>query len=636
MGKPAAPRPTDPTIAIGAQTQSNADTARLQSQLNNVNDYGPYGSVTYQRNGDQWSRYEQPSADVQQQIDSTVDAQNQALGVANRQIGRVDEALSTPLSLNGLPNLESEAIEPGMYGYDAQQAPQLSGNFGYGGGSKGAPQNLDVGGGARGAGNQALLASRHASMAGASAPAGAGASMPAADGAGQGGGYPIQQVQGQVEQSPVRLGFDNGPAVQQQIGEAGQIATGTPTQQLRNGFDPGQSVQGQVGPTDFSADRQAVTDAVYGQARSRLDPMFNQQEDHLRTRLANQGISQNDAAYGNAMDDFSRGRNDAYNQALYSGIQQGAAEQGQLFGERVQQGQFANQAAGQQYAQSQGQAAFANDAADRTFGQNLAANSFQNQAQQQQYAQQQGRGQFANQAAQQIYDRNQGEAGFYNQGVGQLFNQRLQGGEFANQAAGQQFQQGLTAQDFANQTAQQGFENQRTSAQDANAVRQQMFANQITNLNATNAARGQALQERAYVQNQPINQLSTLLGLGSQVQMPQAAPGGNTGVSPTDVVGAYANYDRGNQAAYQAKMSALGGLLGGLGSVGSAAIKASDRRLKRDIVPLWKRDGLMWYAYRYLWSPAIRFGVMAQEVARTRPEAVVRLGPWLAVNYGAL
>jgi hypothetical protein len=623
MNKPQAPKPTDPTVAIGAQTQSNAETARLQSQLNNVNDYGPYGSVTYQRNGDQWSRYEQPSADVLQQIDATVDAQNQALGTATRQIGRVDQALSTPLSLNGLPNLESEAIEPGMYGYDAQQTPQLSGNFGYGAGAKGAPQNLDFGG-ARGAGNQALLASR------------SGASMAGADGAAQGGGYPIQQVQGQVEQSPVRLGFDNGPAVQQQIGDAGPMATQTQTQQLKSAFDPGQQVQGQVGPTDFSADRQAVTDAVYGQARSRLDPMFNQQEDRLRSRLANQGISQNDAAYGNAMDDFSRGRNDAYNQALYSGIQQGAAEQGQLFGERVQQGQFANQAAGQEYAQNQGQAAFANDAADRTFGQNLAAGSFQNQAQQQQYAQQQGRGQFANQAAQQIYDRNQGEAGFYNQGVGQLFGQRLQGAEFANQAAGQQFGQALTAQDFANQTAQQGFENQRTSAQDANAVRQQMFSNQVTNLNATNAARGQALQERAYVQNQPINQLSTLLGLGSQVQMPQGAPGGNTGVSPTDVVGAYANYDRGNQAAYQSKMSALSGLLGGLGSVGSAAIKASDRRLKRDIVPLWKRDGLMWYAYRYVWSPAIRFGVMAQEVARMRPEAVVRLGPWLAVNYGAL
>lgn len=69
-----------------------------------------------------------------------------------------------------------------------------------------------------------------------------------------------------------------------------------------------------------------------------------------------------------------------------------------------------------------------------------------------------------------------------------------------------------------------------------------------------------------------------------------------------------------------------------------AALFASDRRLKTDIVKLYERpDGLGVYLYRYLWSPLRFIGVMAQEVLAVKPEAVVALpSGFLAVDYGRL
>ena len=108
-------------------------------------------------------------------------------------------------------------------------------------------------------------------------------------------------------------------------------------------------------------------------------------------------------------------------------------------------------------------------------------------------------------------------------------------------------------------------------------------------------------------------------------------------VQPTDVLGAYALNQQQRQANYQSQMGMFNGLMGGLFGLGSSAIMASDRRLKRDIVKLGELpDGLGVYAYRYLWSPLRHVGVMAQDVANLRPWALRSLGEWLAVDYGAL
>jgi outer membrane immunogenic protein len=89
-----------------------------------------------------------------------------------------------------------------------------------------------------------------------------------------------------------------------------------------------------------------------------------------------------------------------------------------------------------------------------------------------------------------------------------------------------------------------------------------------------------------------------------------------------------------------------GGYIGGHGgaawgldtnAIYTAAVP-SDIRLKRDIVLVGHLDnGIGLYRYRYLWDDTVYVGVMAQEVAWLRPDAVVRgLDDYLRVDYGRL
>jgi hypothetical protein len=83
----------------------------------------------------------------------------------------------------------------------------------------------------------------------------------------------------------------------------------------------------------------------------------------------------------------------------------------------------------------------------------------------------------------------------------------------------------------------------------------------------------------------------------------------------------------------------FGGLLGGLGTAASLGWKPfSDERLKEDIKRVGETDeGLPIYTYKYKWGGPPMMGVMAQDVARVKPEAVSvqPLGgtPYLAVDY---
>ena len=64
----------------------------------------------------------------------------------------------------------------------------------------------------------------------------------------------------------------------------------------------------------------------------------------------------------------------------------------------------------------------------------------------------------------------------------------------------------------------------------------------------------------------------------------------------------------------------------------------SDIRVKRDIVPVKRLDnGIGLYRYRYNWSDQLYVGMMAQEVAKVFPAAVVRgVDGYLRVDYGRL
>lgn len=126
-------------------------------------------------------------------------------------------------------------------------------------------------------------------------------------------------------------------------------------------------------PTDFNAATKQAQDAVYNQATSRLDPQWQQAQEQLDSKLANQGVTQGSQAYQTAEDNFQRQKTDAYNQANYSAVGAGNALEGQLYGQALAgrqegvneantQGQFANDAQAQQYAQALQNAQFGNQA----------------------------------------------------------------------------------------------------------------------------------------------------------------------------------------------------------------------------------------------------------------------------------
>lgn len=83
----------------------------------------------------------------------------------------------------------------------------------------------------------------------------------------------------------------------------------------------------------------------------------------------------------------------------------------------------------------------------------------------------------------------------------------------------------------------------------------------------------------------------------------------------------------------------IGGAWGNDASAVYSSVSGSDIRLKHDVVLIARLDnGLGLYRYRYLWSDTVYVGVMAQEVALLRPDAIVRdsLDDYLRVDYGRL
>ena len=137
--------------------------------------------------------------------------------------------------------------------------------------------------------------------------------------------------------------------------------------------------------------------------------------------------------------------------------------------------------------------------------------------------------------------------------------------------------QGLSENNEATRNLRQDFSRDRTDAyaNAQNMALQQGLQSGIAAGTFGNQARNQGLQERAYVQNQPLNQLSALLGTG-QVGMPQGIQYTPTSVGQTDVLGANAlSLNQQNQN-YQARQQQGSGLMGGLFSLGTAAIGATN------------------------------------------------------------
>lgn len=212
--------------------------------------------------------------------------------------------------------------------------------------------------------------------------------------------------------------------------------------------------------------------------------------------------------------------------------------------------------------------------------------------------------------------------------AGQLFSQDLQGGQFANQAQAQRYGQNQGQAAFNNQAQGQQFSQGQAQGGFANQAAQQ---NNMANLQAGNfnqQLRQQQIAERLQQRNQPLNELNSLLG-GQQINSPNM-PTFNLGgkaENPQLMNAANQGYQA-NMDSFNAQSAGRSGMMQGIGSLAAAAAMAfSDKRLKDDIKPLFSlggEDNIKLYSFNFKPTGERKVGVLAQEVQKKRPDAVMQ------------
>lgn len=210
---------------------------------------------------------------------------------------------------------------------------------------------------------------------------------------------------------------------------------------------------------------------------------------------------------------------------------------------------------------------------------------------------------------------------------------------YNNQLAGNA--QNMQALNFGNQamSQQQGLD--QNVMQFNNTNLQNQFSQQQNLANYQNQLRQQQISEAQMRQLQPLNNINALL-TGQQVGMPQMPSfNANQAAQPVNYLGAaqaQGNYNMQNQQMQNASQSStIGGIGSLLGTAAGAAMMFSDKRLKRDVQFIKKFGKLNWYRYRYVGSDEVHEGVLAHEVKKVQPEAVVRhANGYDMVNYGLL
>lgn len=313
-----------------------------------------------------------------------------------------------------------------------------------------------------------------------------------------------------LEQRPLKGAFDPGGQVQMgvsPINVSGQLAgAGAIGRDL--GFG---SLGALPGAQDFSSERTRVENALFERQAGRINPQFDRDIDRRITQLANQGITEfsNPVAFEEGLRPFIEGRTDALDRASMGAITGAGGEQSRMFGDVLA-------ARSQRAGELSQQGTFGNLAQGQLFGQNLAA------------------GQFGMAAA------------------GQNFGQQLAAGEFANQAQQQQFGQNAFGAEFFNTAQGQRF------LQDQGILQGDLASGQFGN-----QTRDAFIQELILQRNQPLNELSALLGGGPALGTPSFRDAPGFQMASPDVMGLGA-------ARMQADAAKGGGMFGALGKLGGA------------------------------------------------------------------
>jgi hypothetical protein len=158
-------------------------------------------------------------------------------------------------------------------------------------------------------------------------------------------------------------------------------------------------------------------------------------------------------------------------------------------------------------------------------------------------------------------------------------------------------------------------------------------------------ARQSALQEQAYLRNEPLNTLNAVRS-GAQVQGPSFVNSAQQATTAgPDLLGAQQMGYNAQLAASNAQNASNNAMTSGLFSLGGAALM-SDIRTKENIEPIGiANNGLTVYKYEYkpefkdheLAGSGVHYGYMAQEVEQVYPYAVKTLNDgYKVVDYGLL
>lgn len=200
-----------------------------------------------------------------------------------------------------------------------------------------------------------------------------------------------------------------------------------------------------------------------------------------------------------------------------------------------------------------------------------------------------------------------------------------------------QFQKGEEAlrTRMANQGIVEGSEAYSNAMQDFNQGRETAYR-QARNeaIGGAGNESNQMLAQALTLRNQPLNEFNALRS-ASPVAMPSFEGTAQAGTNPADISGNIYNSYAGNMGIYNTKAGQYNNLMSGLFGLGAAGIMASDERVKEDIEHVGELDsGDPIYLFRYKGSDDPHVGVMAQEVEKKDPEAVIPINGVKHVNYG--
>ena len=413
------------------------------------------------------------------------------------------------------------------------------------------------------------------------------------------GDFGLQQLEGlptdplTAEGLPDRITRVGGPQIQRQLDPSNINLTGSFDAPGVNtnvfgqpgfsefGGSPGQLQLG-LGTGDFAGERQRVEDTIFDRLSGRIDERSNLERSRLEQTLADRGLPVGSEASKQAIREVEQRRGDQIANAQAQAIGLGGQESSRLFGQQLQTGQFGNLAQGQGFGQTLAGLGFNNQLSQQGFGNQLAGQAAQNAAIGQQFGQNEALAQFQNQAS------------------GMDLAQLLSRGAFANAASGQQFDRNLTRSTFANQ------------------------------------ARDAQLSEEQNLRNQQLSELQFALGSTGTTQAPAANPIASFGQASPDLIGLV-----GDQFAAQSRTGAAN--TGAFADIAGAALPflLSDERVKKDVTKIGETpDGINIVAFRYLWDRddmEAHIGVIAQDVAKIRPDAVVTGDDgFMYVNYGLI